>query len=477
MRKVVIIGSGMGGLVAGNLLAKKGHKVTIFEAHHTPGGYTAGFNRQGYYFESGTLGFEASSAVSGAMRDIGVFEKIDYVKLSMRFFAGALDGIPEDYEGFKKLVYSAYPSDKEKLDDCFAELDKMVYSADGQQSDLVYEDLKQYVKMTSSKFASRYFAKDSKLFELFSNFSYPDMPAIYLGASLAGFFLDYWTVKNGMQAWADVLTENFKQLGGDLLLNSYVDKIITQDGSAVGVSCNNTVYDADYVISASDYKKTLLKLLDDRSLVPQEYLERVEQAAVSESFFTVYLGLQMSNEELRRYMQVAYVLTFDVQPGYDIYNSADDEFFSKTSVNFYSPSLLNPELAPEGKSSLMLQTIVPDHWMDNWGGGDREVYKQLKTKATEAVIDSASRLIPGLRESIAYQDAATPLTYERFTQNTDGASSAWSWNPNKMFFDNPMSVNIDTPVKNLYIGSCWSMEFGGVPGALAAAYKCVDMID
>ncbi len=37
MKNIAIIGSGIGGLTAGNLLAKKGHKVTIFEAQKTPG--------------------------------------------------------------------------------------------------------------------------------------------------------------------------------------------------------------------------------------------------------------------------------------------------------------------------------------------------------------------------------------------------------------------------------------------------------
>lgn len=35
MKNVIIIGSGLGGLIAGNLIAKKGHKVTLFEAHRT----------------------------------------------------------------------------------------------------------------------------------------------------------------------------------------------------------------------------------------------------------------------------------------------------------------------------------------------------------------------------------------------------------------------------------------------------------
>src|SRR5512132_3452327 len=96
VKNIIIIGSGIGGLVAGNLLAKKGHKVTIFEAHSMPGGYTAGFYRKGYYFESGTITLEASSSVFKVMKEIGVLEKIDFVKLKTRFFSEDFDGIPEN---------------------------------------------------------------------------------------------------------------------------------------------------------------------------------------------------------------------------------------------------------------------------------------------------------------------------------------------------------------------------------------------
>ncbi|MEM5769106.1 MAG: FAD-dependent oxidoreductase, partial [Bacillota bacterium] len=278
MKNIIIIGSGIGGLMAGNLLAQKGHKVTIFEAHSMPGGYTAGFYRKGYYFESGTLSFEASASVFKAMKDIGVFEKIDFIKLRIRFISEECDGIPENYEGYKKKIYAGFPADQEKLDAFFAELDKIVgllgnmdepmpflYSGfDMLKAMLPYmlrapkmmKISKQYGDMTSSEFAAKYFAKDSKLFKLFSGFGYPDMPAIFVGTAIAGVLADYWTVKGGMQSWADILAENFGKLGGDLQQNAYVDQIITKNGTAVGVSCRNTVYDADYVISAGDYKKT-----------------------------------------------------------------------------------------------------------------------------------------------------------------------------------------------------------------------------
>jgi phytoene dehydrogenase-like protein len=498
MKNVIIIGSGIGGLMAGNLLAKKGHKVTVFEAHSMPGGYTAGFYRKGYYFESGTVAFEASASVFKAMKDIGVFEKIDFIKQRFRFVSEDFDGVTENYDDYKKMIYTAFPSDKEKLDMVFSDLDKIVSLMGGMNGPIpfLYSGLemltsmlpyivsgpkmmkisKQYGDMTSSEFAARYFEKDSKLFKLFSGFGYPDMPAMMVGSALWGLFTELWTAKDGMQSWADILAENFRKLGGDLKLNSYVDKIITKNGAAVGVLCKNILYNADYIISAGDYKKTLLKLLDDKSLIPQMLQNSIDKASISEGYCTVYLGLNMSNEELGKYMKVPHVFAFNSELGCDIYNSEDREFFDKVSAELYSPSMVNPKLAPEGKSSLMLQTKAPYRWMNNWGGGDKKVYELLKEKAMDAMIDSASILIPGLGECIEYKDAATPLTYERFTHNTGGASSAWSWNPKKKFYKNSMSVNIKTPVKNLYIGSCWAMQIGGVPGALCAAYQCAKKI-
>lgn len=494
MKNIIIIGSGIGGLIAGNLLAKKGHKVTIFEAHSMPGGYTAGFYRKGYYFESGTVSFEASASVFKAMKDIGVFEKINFVKQRIRFVSEEFDGTPENYDDYKKMLYAAFRADKEKLDMVFSDMDKIAGTLGNMNKPLPFlysgldmlismlpyiisspkmmKLLKQYGNMTSSEFAARYFEKDSKLFKLFRGFGYPDLSATMVAAASAGMFEDLWTVKDGMQSWADILAENFRELGGELKLNSYVDRIITKNGTAVGVSCKNIIYDADYVISAGDYKKTFLKLLDDKRLIPQTLQNSIARAPVSEGFFTVYLGLNMSNEELGEMMKVSHVFVCEESPDCDIYNSEDEDFFSKTSLSLYSPSMINPKLAPQGKSSLMLQTTAPYLWMNNWGGGDKNAYRQLKEKAMNAMIDSASRLIPGLKERIDYKDAATPLTYERFSHNTDGASSAWSWNPRKKFYKNAISVTIGTPVKNLFIGSCWAMQIGGVPGALAAAYQC-----
>ena len=487
MKRTVIIGAGIGGLFAGNLLAQKGHKVTIFESHSMPGGYTAGFWRNGFYFESGTISFEASSLVFKAMKEIGVFEKIGFIRHNpIRFVSQDYSGTPKTYEEFKNMFYNAYPSERARLARYFAEVDTMYrvmksLSSTGSVLSKIVSGSKaltlfqKYNRITLNQFTERYFEKDSRLYRIFTSLGYPDMAPFILGGAVLSLFEDYWRVRDGMQSWADVLNDNFQKLGGELKLNSYVDKVLTRNRTALGVRCKQSEYEADYVIAANDYKKTFLQLLD-KSDIPQALYTKIQNTNVSEGMCVVYLGLNLSNEELQRAMQSSYVMYIDLSVNVDIHNSNDRDYFKKTGFSLFSPSIDNPKLAPEGKSSLMISTIAPYHWMNNWGGNDRQTYLQLKEDVINTLINRASFVIPNLQNVITFKDAATPPTFERYTHNTDGATSAWSWNPQNRFYKNFWSFKVTTPVKNLFIGSCWATQIGGIPGALGAASRCVKKI-
>jgi phytoene dehydrogenase-like protein len=491
MKNIVIIGAGIGGLTAGNLLAKKGHRVTLFEAQKTPGGYTAGFRRQGYYFESGTLAFESSAQVFLAMKEIGVFDKVEFVRQKMAFIAGELQGVCSSYEEFKSLVYGSYPGEKDKLDRYFGETDRMiramyaVTAPRGLAGYLTYPFqlarfmamFRKYSKVTVTDFTAECFGRDTVLFRQFKDFGYPDMSAALIGPALASFLDDYWTVRTGFQTWADALAENFRGLGGELKLGARVDKIVTRNGAAVGVEAQGELHLADWVISAADYKKTFLNWLDDTSLVPEVFRKKVSETAVSEGIVTAYLGLSMPPAELGKWLKAPHASYRDPQAIADFRQGANDpDYFKKASAGLYSPSLHDASLAPGGKSGLMIQAVAPTHWMENWGGGDREKYRALKEGVKQDLVAKAAAVIPGLESRIEYSDLATPLTYERYTENTDGATSAWSWNPKNKFYKSPMGVHVETPVKNLLIGSCWSAQIGGVPSAINAARKCAKII-
>jgi phytoene dehydrogenase-like protein len=491
MKQVVIIGSGIGGLTAGNLLAKKGHRVTIFEAQKTPGGYTAGFRRQGFYFESGTLAFESSAQVFRAMKEIGVFDKVEFVRQKMAFIAGEMNGVCSSYEEFKSLAHSSYPGEKDKLNRYFGEADRMIRAMSaimaprGVTGYLAYPFhlarfmtmFKKYSKITVTDFTAECFGTGTTLYRQLKGFGYPDMSAALIGPALFSFLDDYWTVKKGFQMWADALAENFRGLGGELKLGARVDKIVTRNQSAAGVEAAGEFYPADWVISAADYKKTFLKWLDDGSLLPEGFRQKVSETAVSEGVVTAYLGLNLPPAELGKWLKAPHVSYRDPLLEADFRGAGNDpDYFKKASAGLYSPSLHDPSLAPEGKSGLMIQVVAPTHWMNKWGGGDREKYRGLKEGVKQDLIAKAAAVIPGLASRIEYSDLATPLTYERYTENTDGATSAWSWNPKNKFYKSPMGVHVETPVKKLLVGSCWSVQIGGVPSAISAARKCAKII-
>jgi phytoene dehydrogenase-like protein len=491
MKKIVIIGSGMGGLTAGNLLVQNGHEVVLFEAQRTPGGYTGGFRRDGFYFESGTLAFESSDQVFRAMKRIGVFAKVDFVRQKMHIISGEMNGVCSSYEEFRSLAYASFPAEKARLDRYFGEADRMIRAMNGVMAPrgiagaLAYPLrlaqfmylFRKFSKTTVTDFTAECFGENTPLQRRFKDLGYPDMSAALIGPALTSFLDDYWTVRTGFQSWADALADTFRARGGELKLGVRVDKIVTRNGAAVGVEAGGQSYPADWVVSAADYKRTFLQWLDDRSLLPPEFAKKVADTAVSEGIVTAYLGLSIPPAELGKSIKAPHASYRDPGSEADFRHGADDpDYFKKAGAGLYSPSLHDAGLAPEGKSGLMVQAVAPTHWMNNWGGGDRQRYRELKEGVKRDLIAKAAAVVPGLESRIEYSDLATPLTYERYTGNTDGATSAWSWNPHNKFYKSPMKVHIDTPVKNLLIGSCWSVQIGGVPSAINAARLCARRI-
>lgn len=199
---------------------------------------------------------------------------------------------------------------------------------------------KKYGSVTVLEFVGRFFKKETRIYNFLSTLVYSEMSSIGL-AGMMEMFTDYWTVKDGMQSWADVLADNFNQLGGDLKLNAYVETIITKNGSAIGVKVGDQIYLADYVLAASDYKKTFLKLLDDQSLIPNDMLIKIKKTPVSKSFFTTYIGLNIPNDILRKNMRVAALMSFNTQTWGDAENPLDEDFFDKCPLVIYSPSMNN----------------------------------------------------------------------------------------------------------------------------------------
>lgn len=71
----IIVGSGMGGMSAGAMLAKDGYKVLILEKAHASGGCSSSYFRKGYVFESGAttlIGFDENQPLWKLEKETGI---------------------------------------------------------------------------------------------------------------------------------------------------------------------------------------------------------------------------------------------------------------------------------------------------------------------------------------------------------------------------------------------------------------------
>ncbi|MHA1218212.1 MAG: NAD(P)-binding protein [Candidatus Heimdallarchaeaceae archaeon] len=71
---VAIIGSGLGGLIAGAKLAKEGRKILIVEQHSSIGGYATCFTQDNFTID---VGFHSMDGLYAQDPKIKVFEDLD----------------------------------------------------------------------------------------------------------------------------------------------------------------------------------------------------------------------------------------------------------------------------------------------------------------------------------------------------------------------------------------------------------------
>ena len=126
-----------------------------------------------------------------------------------------------------------------------------------------------------------------------------------------------------------------------------------------------------------------------------------------------------------------------------------------------------PHLAPEGKSSLVIQIYVPYHWQNCWGTGSADPfvrnpeYKELKDKVLDEIIRATEYVIPGLSEKVVYKELATPKTMSRWTLNPEGACYGWTYDSLHCHMVNKF-VRFRTPLKNLFQAGHYAVWPGGV---------------
>ncbi len=495
----IIIGSGMGGLVTGTHLAREGVKVLICEQHFQPGGYFTSFKRKGYTFDGGIQGCEDGGMFFNLFRELGIFDQIELKKSHFAiatpdFFlplktvsdvgsfyrklkdvypheAGGIENILKEAEAccnfmfsFQKLPNPMFSSWKEAITEFpgwFSENREAVkYMGNfSRNMSIIMEDyFKQHVS-------------DPDLYRFLCQMSYSGSPTSF-GLLFFTFLMDYHHPVGGVQVISNLMAQNIEKSGGRIRYRTLVEEILIEDGKAQGIrTSDGEIIRAPFIISNCDARHTYLKMLPT-AVIPESYKEGLRQSKVSESFFSVFLGVDIPPEKipLHGYSHVLYFPDFKGIAIDDYKRSDNDDVYARAPIEININSIHDSSLAPEGKSTVVIQSAAFMEFADNWGTKDgkrTKRYKDLKEKVSAHLIATAEQLIPGLSKKIDFKIAATPYTFERYTLNSGGASAGWTFHPEKSFNSGMKALTgFNPPVKNLYQVGHWAMSPGGAPSGI-----------
>ncbi len=471
-KSVIIIGAGMAGLTTAAYLSRAGLKVDVYEQHTLPGGYISSFVREGFTFPAGPTSITSNGIVFPILKELGLAEKREFLHVGHQMSWGGHDVPLRNARQARDELSKWFPGQREALQRYFRWVEiggggfrQLVESGMMFGQGILPKVLNLLVKhplmpwaswvargQTNRSLHQRYFG-DPDLRQMFDELAYPIMAAQNTLGMWISYFDDTWTPAGGMQAFANTLVRFVREYGGEVHLGAPVERIRVEKGRAIGITLRDgTRLDTDWVISAADLRHTCLELIGCQHL-PPGLIAKLEAAPPSEPVFAVFLGLRGSPELERAFQRF--------HEPHVIFTCADG-----ATIQIAWLSKDDPSVAPPGKQALFVGRL--DRYPD-WEPlkADEAAYYARKATVADELIARAEEFLPGLRAHIEVQDAASPLTYERYTSNWQGATTGWNWNP---ALAPRFNFAKDLPLKNFYPVGHYTFNPGGVPTAMITAW-------
>jgi prolycopene isomerase len=473
----IVIGSGMGGLTAAALLAKRGLRTLLVEKEGQVGGYVVSFQRDGFTLDA-TGAFVGGCQEGGefyqVLREIGVQDKIDFIPIHH---------IRNIYPGFEMhLRQGGFHSYLETLLNLFPEEERglKTYLSLVKQ---IGEEVRSYSEMTFiKKLLFPFYFRNLIRFQRSSHKTILDslfkggeikmvlhtLPvteppsrlsflfvAILIGKALMeGVFYP----RGGMGRISGTVAESLIQSGGEIRLQTKVDQILIKEGRVEGILTHDgEVFQAPLIIA--DVNPNLLA-----RMLPVEYqkpfLKQRRHSEYSLSCFILYVATDLDLKRMDSPYFTYLRSIIDLEEEGRMLRKGDVPKNPTLIVSI--PTLLDPSLAPPGQHFLKVLITVPYDYLERWGGGDPERYQQIKEEFSKKVLHLLeSKLIPGLREHLLFYEAATPLTLERYTGNELGAMYGLASTPHQIGNSRPSH---QTPIPGLFQVGHYTRPSHGIVG-------------
>jgi phytoene desaturase len=481
MPKVIVIGSGFGGLGAAARIAAHGYEVEILEKRDKPGGRGYVYEIGGFKFDGGPTVVTAPFMFDDIFRLAGR-RREDYVQFvpcdpfyriydhTGRHFDynGDMDFIldqiqqwnPADKDGYRRMMGKTRPIFEkgflELADKPFHRVTDMLRIA----PDLIRLQSHKTVYAYVSQFIEHDFLRRCFSFHPLLVGGNPfTTTSIY---TMIHYLEREWGVHfalGGTGAIVDALARLIEELGGRIYLNSEVKEILVERGRATGVRlADGTVHKADHVISNVDPAYTYTQLIPAQQR-RRNSDARYRRTAYSMSLFVIYFGTK------RRYLDSG-LAHHNIILGHRYKGLLDDIFKHKKladdfSLYLHMPTITDPSLAPEACEAFYVLSPVP-----HLGAGVD--WTQMAKPYRDAIMQFLEdNYLPDLQSNIVAEHYIDPLHF-RDTLNSY-LGSAFSVQPifRQSAWFRPHNRSED--IERLYLVGAGTHPGAGLPGVLSSA--------
>ncbi|MDR2346867.1 MAG: FAD-dependent oxidoreductase [Planctomycetaceae bacterium] len=408
---VIVIGSGLAGMTAANILGRTGYRVLLLEQHYQLGGLAATFRRSdGIIFDISLHGFPVGMIKScrrywnPAISDrIVQLPKIKFdnpqFQLETTF----------DRDDFTRILIEKFGIAHETVTAFFDKARSMSH----------YDDQ----SLTANELFNEFFPNRLDVVRLlmepitYANGSTLNDPALTYGIVFSNFMSKgVYTFQGGTDLLINMMTKELQKNNVIIQKNSPVRKIHVENGKVTGVTIRKKNNEEQHfhtktVLSNANLKGTIFNMIG-REFFSRPFIEQAESVRLNNSSTQVYIA--MKRGFIIDENQCGDLLFTSTAPVFDSAKLLDKNITSRTFSFYYPKTRPNTDRCYVVSSTNAL--------FDDWNNLPKQEYNKRKTDLINQTIERLKKYIPELIQNIEYVEAATPKTFERYTEHLNGAS-------------------------------------------------------
>ncbi len=430
-KKCVIIGSGLGGLSCGTILAKNGYDVTVLEQDNQIGGCMQCFYRGKSKFETG-MHFIGSAdqgqTLSYLFKYLGIDKDIELDRLDTSGYdiislGGERFRFANGKEPFIEQMSAYFPKEKDHLAKYF-DLVKRIAGASSlhslryAESDIAIST--EYQTLSINEVLNNLIEDPTLRDVLVGNIPLYAAQKNRTPFSSHAFIMDFYNqsafrIIHGSDNIAHSLAATIQNLGGVVLTRKKATSILCDEKQAKGVQTDDgSFFPADIVISDTHPIRTL-EMLDTKMIRPF-YRERVRSIPNTIGSFTVYLKFKPDT--------VPYInsnfYSYNQNSPWECENY-DEESWPKGYLYMHLCHKHNPSFAESGVILSYMTAKDVEKWNRTSVEQRGDEYEAFKKSKAEKLLGIVKKEFPDLENGIEHYYTSTPLTYRDFTGTENGS--------------------------------------------------------